>query len=68
VLGRLVRPRRVRPGRAYDRLGDRRAARRCYRRTLGLLDPDDRRWDPLLQQVDIGDIAAACRVRLGGRP
>lgn len=54
-------------GRAYDALGDPAAARRAYRQALGLLDPDDHRHDPLLQQVDIGDIAAACRARLGGR-
>jgi tetratricopeptide (TPR) repeat protein len=53
-------------GRAYDALADRAAASRSYRRALALGDPGDHRHDILLQQVDIGDIAAACRVRLGG--
>ena len=53
-------------GRAYDTLGDRRAARRAYERALRTLDPDDDNHELLLQQVDIGDIAVACRARLGG--
>jgi len=53
-------------GRAYDQLGDASAARRAYRQALGLLDPEDHRHELLLQQIDIGDIAAACRARLGG--
>jgi chemotaxis protein methyltransferase CheR len=53
-------------GRAYDTLGDRAAARRAYERALRMLDPDDDRHELLLQQVDIGDIAAACRARLEG--
>jgi hypothetical protein len=32
------------------------------------LDPEDDRHEGILQQIDIGDIAAACRARLGGRP
>jgi chemotaxis protein methyltransferase CheR len=55
-------------GRAFDALGDRQAARRCYEQTLRTLDPADRRYARILQQTDIGDIAAACRARLGGRP
>ena len=55
-------------GRAFDALGDRQAARRCYEQTLRTLDPADRRYERILQQTDIGDIAAACRARLGGRP
>jgi chemotaxis methyl-accepting protein methylase len=51
-------------GRAYDALGDRPAARRSYRRALRHLDPGSRHHDALLTNVDIGDIAAACRVRL----
>ena len=51
-------------GRAYDALGDAAAARRSYEVALRTLDPDDDRHGPLLQQVDIGDIAAACRARL----
>ncbi len=54
-------------GRAYDEMGDAPAARRAYERVLRTLDPDDHRHEPILQQVDIGDIAAACRARLGGR-
>jgi tetratricopeptide (TPR) repeat protein len=55
-------------GRAYDAAGDHPAARRAYHQALRLLDPQDHRHDLLLQQVDLGDIAAACRLRLGGRP
>jgi chemotaxis protein methyltransferase CheR len=51
-------------GRAHDALGDSRAARRAYERVLRTLDPEDRRHELILQQVDIGDIAAACRARL----
>ncbi len=54
-------------GRAYDTLGDTTAARRAYQQALRTLNPDDSRHELLLQQVDIGDIAAACRARLGGR-
>ena len=54
-------------GRAYDSLGDSAAARRAYGQALRILDPADERHEFLLQQVDIGDIAAACRVRLGGK-
>jgi chemotaxis protein methyltransferase CheR len=55
-------------GRAYDALGDPAAARRAYQRVLRTLDHEDHRHDLILQQVDLGDIAAACRARLGGRP
>jgi chemotaxis protein methyltransferase CheR len=51
-------------GRAYDVLGDTLAARRSYQLALRTLDPADDRHRQMLQQVDIGDIAAACRVRL----
>jgi chemotaxis protein methyltransferase CheR len=51
-------------GRAYDVLGDPLAARRSYQLALRTLDPADDRHRQLLQQVGIGDIAAACRVRL----
>ena len=51
-------------GRAYDVLGDALAARRSYQLALRTLDPADDRHRQMLQQVDIGDIAAACRVRL----
>jgi chemotaxis protein methyltransferase CheR len=55
-------------GRAYDALGDAPAARRAYERVLRTLDPEDHRHELILQQVDVGDIAAACRMRLTGRP
>ncbi len=51
-------------GRAYDVLGDAPAARRSYQLALRTLDPADDRHRQMLQQVDIGDIAAACRARL----
>ena len=51
-------------GRAYDALGDTPAARRTYEQALRTLDPEDHRHERMLQQVDIGDIAAACRTRL----
>ena len=51
-------------GRAYDALGDTLAARRSYQLALRTLDPADDRHRQLLQQVGIGDIAAACRARL----
>jgi chemotaxis protein methyltransferase CheR len=53
-------------GRAYHALGDRRAARRAYQRALHTLDPHDDRHSWILQQVDIGDIAGACRAWLLG--
>ena len=51
-------------GRAYDALGDTRGARRTYEQALRTLDPEDHRHERMLQQIDIGDIAAACRTRL----
>jgi chemotaxis protein methyltransferase CheR len=51
-------------GRAYDALGDTPAARRAYEQALRTLDPEDDRHERMLQQIDIGDIAAACRARL----
>jgi chemotaxis protein methyltransferase CheR len=54
-------------GRAFDALGDVAAARRAFEQVLRTLDPADHRHDPILAQVDLGDIAAACRARLGGR-
>jgi chemotaxis methyl-accepting protein methylase len=52
-------------GRAQDALGDDTAARRAYEQALRTLDPEDERHELLLQQVDLGDVAAACRARLG---
>jgi chemotaxis protein methyltransferase CheR len=53
-------------GRAHDALGDSAAARRAFEQALRTLDPDDDRHEPILAQVGLGDIAAACRARLGG--
>jgi chemotaxis protein methyltransferase CheR len=55
-------------GRSYDALGDGPAARRAYEQALRTLDPEDHRHELMLQQVDIGDIAAACHARLSVRP
>jgi chemotaxis protein methyltransferase CheR len=54
-------------GRAHDALGDTRAARRSYEVALRTLDPEDSRHGQMLQQVDVGDIVAACSARLAGR-
>ncbi|HET7012464.1 MAG TPA: protein-glutamate O-methyltransferase CheR [Streptosporangiaceae bacterium] len=53
-------------GRAYDALSDFAAARRAYEQALRTLDADDDRHELLLQQIQMNDIAAACRIRLGG--
>lgn len=53
-------------GRACDRLGDPAAARAAYQHALRTLDPADQRHELILQQIDIRDVAAACRARLGG--
>ena len=52
-------------GRAHDTAGDEAAARRAYAQALRTLDPGDRRHRVVLKQVDVEDVAAACRVRLG---
>ena len=54
-------------GRACDALGDEGAARRAYEQALRTFDPADHRHERILQQIDIGDIATACRVRLAMR-
>jgi Flp pilus assembly protein TadD len=51
-------------GCANDALGDKAAARRAYEQALRILDPADDRHELLLQQIDMGDIAAACQARL----
>lgn len=51
-------------GRAHEAAGDRTAARRAYEQALRTLDLADERHDHLLEQVDLEDIAAACRARL----
>jgi predicted TPR repeat methyltransferase len=53
-------------GRAQDATGDRRAGRRAYEQALRILDPDDERHRDILDQVDLADVAEACRVRLSG--
>jgi chemotaxis protein methyltransferase CheR len=53
-------------GRAHAALGDERAARRAYERSLRTLDPEDGRHRAILDQVDLGDVAAACAARLSG--
>ena len=51
-------------GRAHDALGDAPAALRAYEQALRTLEPDDDRHEELLDQVDLGDVAAACRARI----
>jgi len=51
-------------GRAYDDLAEPAEARRAYEQALRTLDPDDERHEALLRQVDLGDIASACRTRI----
>lgn len=54
-------------GRSYDALGDATAARRAYEQALRIFDPEDHQHQQMLQQVDIRDIADACRSRLAGQ-
>jgi chemotaxis protein methyltransferase CheR len=51
-------------GRAHDACGDTVQARRAYEQSLRALDSGDRRHDQLLGQIELGDVAAACRARL----
>jgi tetratricopeptide (TPR) repeat protein len=51
-------------GRAYDALAEPDEALRAYEHALRTLDPEDERHEELLRQVDLGDIAAACRARI----
>lgn len=51
-------------GRANDMLGQEIAARRAYQQALRALDADGSRHDAILGQVDVGDVAAACRTRI----
>jgi chemotaxis protein methyltransferase CheR len=51
-------------GRAYDELAEREAALRAYTQALRALDPTDERHAAILREVDLGDIAAACRMRI----
>jgi chemotaxis methyl-accepting protein methylase len=50
-------------GRAHEACGDTTAAARAYRQALRVLDPMSRN-DPLHARVDVGDVAAACAIRL----
>jgi chemotaxis protein methyltransferase CheR len=51
-------------GRAHEAAGDTVAARRAYEQALRTLDLADERHDHLLEQVELGDVATACRARL----
>jgi Tfp pilus assembly protein PilF len=53
-------------GVAYDAVGDRQAGQRTFEQALRTLAPEEGRHERLLAQVDLGDIAAACRARLAG--
>jgi chemotaxis protein methyltransferase CheR len=51
-------------GRAHDANGDARAARRAYGQALRSLDTEGDRHRAILDQIDVGDVAAACAARL----
>ena len=51
-------------GRAHEEAGDMPAARRAYEQALRTLDLADDRHDHLLAQIDLSDVASACRARL----
>ena len=51
-------------GRAHEERGDDAAAARAYEQALGTLGAHDDRHDAILAQVDIGDVASACAIRL----
>ena len=51
-------------GRAHDAAGNGAAAAQAYERALWTIDADDERHTLILDQVDLGDVASACRVRL----
>jgi chemotaxis protein methyltransferase CheR len=50
--------------RAHDLQADEKSARRLYAQTLRALAGDDDRSRLLLEEGDVGEIAAACRARL----
>jgi chemotaxis protein methyltransferase CheR len=59
-------------GRAQEEVGDRRAAARAYEQALNTLEASDPRHELILDQIDLGDVAGACAIRLkelrtGGR-
>ncbi len=51
-------------GRAHDAGGEPEAARRAYEQALRTLAADGETLDPLFGQIDLGDVAAACRTRI----
>jgi chemotaxis protein methyltransferase CheR len=51
-------------GRAQEEAGDPRAAARAYEQALRTLEPSDARHGLILDQVDLGDVASACAIRL----
>ena len=51
-------------GRAAEAAGDATGALRAYEQTLRTIDADDERHELLLDQVDLSDVAAACRARI----
>jgi chemotaxis protein methyltransferase CheR len=51
-------------GRAHEERGDPAAAARAYEQALRTLDASDSRHAAILDQVDLGDVAAACTIRL----
>jgi chemotaxis protein methyltransferase CheR len=50
--------------RAYEAAGDRAAAKRSYEQALRTLEWEHERYESILGQVNVGDVAAACRARL----
>ena len=51
-------------GRAQEARGDGAAATRAYEQALRTLEPGNERHEAFLAQVDVGDVAAACAIRL----
>ena len=51
-------------GRAHEQLTDGTAAGRAYEHALKTLEPGDGRQEAMIAQVDLGDVAAACAIRL----
>jgi predicted TPR repeat methyltransferase len=51
-------------GRAHEESGDRGAAVRAYEQAMRTLETDDGRHELIVDQVDAGDVAAACAIRL----
>jgi chemotaxis protein methyltransferase CheR len=50
--------------RAHEELGDRTAAARAYEQALRTLEPGNPVHEAILDQVDLGDVAVACSLRL----